>query len=89
MTTREQQKAIYLVENIIQQELTEMREFLNMRFNRLVGALNELDKMTEAQEEMLSDADHAIYVTARLLHSMCQNLAPFTPRPPRGEPQHV
>jgi hypothetical protein len=75
----EQRKALLQVEQIIELELQEMRQFLPNRFARLQNAISTVQAiyMSEEDEEYLEDAEYEIVMTSQFLSGLLEDLPPY------------
>jgi hypothetical protein len=75
---KEQQKALLQLEQIIELELQEMKQFLPNRFVRLQNAINALQTLDASLNlEDLEDSEYNALITSIFLSSLLKDLPPY------------
>jgi hypothetical protein len=75
---KENQKALLQLEQIIELELQEMRQFLPNRFVRLQNAINTLQTVDMSLDiEALEDNEYNALITSAFLAALLKDLPPY------------
>jgi hypothetical protein len=75
---KEQQKALLQLEQIIELELQEMKQFLPNRFVRLQNTINTLQTMDMSLDlEDLEDSEYNALITSIFLATLLKDLPPY------------
>jgi hypothetical protein len=75
---KENQKALLQLEQIIELELQEMRQFLPNRFVRLQNAINTLQTVDVSLDiEALEDNEYNTLITSNFLATLLKDLPPY------------
>jgi hypothetical protein len=75
---KENQKALLQLEQIIELELQEMRQFLPNRFVRLQNAINTLQTVDMSLDiEALEDNEYNALITSTFLAALLKDLPPY------------
>jgi hypothetical protein len=74
----DQRKALLQVEQIIELELQEMRQFLPNRFARLQNAVSQVQTIDMfVEEETMEDTEYETVMTSHFLSGLLEDLPPY------------